>query len=151
MGKTCALTGHRDLPFDFDKKALCDALEKLILDGYDRFLGGMARGFDLVAFECLVHLKKKYPISFIACIPFAGQSNKMSLEERKLYKKVLDACDEKKVLFERYETGCFLVRDRYMVDRADLVFAYCTRETGGTAYTVDYAKRKGIRVVYLGR
>jgi len=49
MRKTCAITGHRDLSLNFDKNALYEELEKLIRDGCDRFLCGMAEGFDLTA------------------------------------------------------------------------------------------------------
>ena len=42
MKKTCAITGHRELPVDFDKNALYDELENLVREGCDEFLCGMA-------------------------------------------------------------------------------------------------------------
>ena len=36
-----------------------------------------------------------------------------------------------------------------MVDNADIVIAYCTRNSGGTAYTLGYAKEKGKEIRYL--
>lgn len=148
-GKTCALTGHRNLPLDFDENALSDRLEELILNGFDRFLCGMASGFDLSALRCLIRFKEKYAIELHACIPFAGQEAGFSKEDKKLYRNLLTWCKEKTVLYESYRDGCYLARDRYMVDHADAVFAYCTREKGGTAYTVRYAEKKGIPVYYL--
>ncbi len=149
--KVCALTGHRDLPPDFDRNALYDELEELIREGYDCFLCGMACGFDLTALDCLVELKQKYPIGLEACIPYEGQANGFPAEEKARYDRLLAFCDEKSVLYRGYDRGCFLGRDRYMVDKADLVLAYLTKNTGGTAYTVRYAKKKGVKVQFVGK
>lgn len=146
MSRICALTGHRELPKDFDENALEDALEDEILGGSDEFLCGMAAGFDLTALACLVRLKRKYPIRLVACVPFEGFDLKLPQAYRTLYHTLLPMCDEKVVLYRGYGNGCYLARDRYMVDRADRVFAYCTKEKGGTAFTVSYAKRNNIEV-----
>jgi len=147
--RTCALTGHRDLPDSFDRNALYDKLEELVKDGCDTFLCGMAVGFDLTALECLVHLKQKYKLFLEACIPFGGQESRYSEQEKERYRALIQWCDKKTVLFKGYRNGCFLVRDRYMVDCADCVFAYCTRATGGTAYTINYAREKGLEIFYF--
>ena len=147
--KSCALTGHRSLPRDFDSNGLYDGLEALIKEGYDRFLCGMAAGFDLLALDCLVSLRAKYRIQIEACVPFMGQENGFSLSEKKKYRELIPWCDVVRVLFPDYQNGCYLARNRYMVDRADLLFAYCTRENGGTAYTVKYAQNKGVEVRFL--
>lgn len=146
----CALTGHRDLPEAFDVNELYDLLEGVIREGYDTFYCGMARGFDLLALDCLVSLGRKYPLHLVACIPYEGQENSFSFETRKKYLSLLEWCDEKEVLFPAYRFGCYHARDRYMVDRADLVVAYCTRDSGGTAYTLRYAEKSGKEIRYLG-
>ena len=147
----CALTGHRDLPENFDVNKLYDLLEQTILDGYDTFYCGMARGFDLLALDCLVSLGRKYHLKLIACIPYIGQERSFPQEEKERYQKLLEWCDEKKVLNAYYFNGCCQIRDRYMVDEADLVVAYCTKDKGGTAYTVSYADKQGkeIRILEL--
>ena len=149
MGNTCALTGHRRLPANFDKVALYEALEAMIIRGCDRFLCGMARGFDLEALECLTRLRKKYPIALVACIPYRGQESGFPEREKEKYRALLKQCDERVYLSGEYSQGCLLARDRYMVDRADVLLAYCTRKTGGTAYTVRYAAEKGVAVENL--
>lgn len=147
--KKCALTGHRALPPGFDKNALYDALEELAAGGYTYFYCGMAEGFDLLSLECLAALKEKYGLFLEACIPFTGQETHFSRENRELYHKLLSRCDRRTELFPAYRGGCYLIRDRYMVDHADLLFAYCERETGGTAYTVRYAKAKGVETIFF--
>lgn len=149
MRSTCALTGHRELPENFNQNALLDELEKLVQNGCDTFLCGMAEGFDLCALDCLVYLKEKYKIFIEACVPFPEQDMYFSSAEKKKYRTLLAWCDKKTVLFDRYTKGCFLIRDRYMVDCCDFVFAYCEKTSGGAAYTVKYAESKNIPVVYL--
>ncbi len=147
--RTCALTGHRDLPSDFDKNALYDLFEDLLKRGCDCFLCGMAQGFDLAALGVLVDLKRKYRFTAEACIPYEGHERGFAPAEKRKLRELLPWCDRKTVLFGSYQKGCFLARDRYMVDCADAVVAYCRRETGGTAYTVRYAEKKGKEVIRL--
>ncbi len=42
-------------------------------------------------------------------------------------------------------------RNRYMIDKADLVIAYINHEWGGAYKTYSYAKRKGKRIINLGK
>ena len=144
----CALTGHRDLPASFNRRILFDELEDLIRKGCDTFFCGMAQGFDLTCLQLLIELKEHYPVYVEACVPFKGQENGFSFENRSLYRDLIKKCDHVTILFERYQNGCYLVRDRYMVDCSDFLFAYCTRSTGGTAYTVRYANSLNKKVVY---
>lgn len=147
--KICALTGHRELPVRYNVNAVYDALEKRIRGGCGRFRCGMARGFDLAALECLADLRQRYRFSIEACIPYAGHERGFSPEERGRYRVLLSWCDEKTVLFPAYTRGCFLARDRYMVDGADELLAYCVKESGGAAYTVRYAEKTGVPVVRI--
>ena len=147
--KTCALTGHRKLPVDFNENGLYDKLEEMVVSGYDTFLCGMAYGFDLTALKCLVALKRKYKFTIEACIPYAGHERSFSREDKKLYYELIEWCDNKTVMFDRYCNGCFLARDRYMVDCADRVLAYCHKRTGGSAYTVEYAFKMRKPVIFL--
>lgn len=149
MRRACALTGHREIMPDFDKNRLYDTLEEIIKKGCDTFFCGMAEGFDLIALECLKDLKSKYHIYIEACIPYEGQELHFQPVERKKYRELLLWCDKRTVMFPSYRKGCFLVRNRYMVDCADFLLAYCKKESGGTAYTVNYAKEQGKEVEFL--
>lgn len=149
MRRACALTGHRKILPDFDKNGLYDRLEELIKEGCDTFFCGMAEGFDLIALECLKDLKSKYHIYIEACIPYEGQELHFPPAERKKYRELLLWCDRRTVLFPSYRNGCFLIRNRYMVDCADFLLAYCKKTSGGSAYTVNYAKDQGKEVEFL--
>ena len=144
----CSLTGHRILPDHFNRRLLFDELESFIKDGCTTFFCGMAEGFDLLCLQFLIELKESYPIYVEACVPFKGQEKSFSRENRLLYSDLIQKCDKVTVLFERYKNGCFLVRDRYMVDCSDFLFAYCTKNEGGSAYTVRYAISANKQVIY---
>ncbi|MBO4452488.1 MAG: DUF2493 domain-containing protein [Clostridia bacterium] len=46
--------------------------------------------------------------------------------------------------YELYGKSAPLIRDKLIVDRADLVIAIWDGESGGTGYTISYAKRRGV-------
>ena len=141
--KTCAFTGHRELEQGFDPSVVKKEIENLIERGVDTFFNGMALGFDMLTAEIVLLLKKKYKhIRLIVCIPCLGQEKYYGVEDKKRYVKILSKADEKVCLSDGYYKGCMLARDRYMADRADVLFAYCRKNTGGTAYTLSYFKNK---------
>lgn len=150
--KSCVFTGHRGLGADFSEEALILAVEGVIARGVTDFYNGMAVGFDLAAAEVVLKLKKKYPqIRLIACIPCYNQEKHYDDKDKKRYAKLVKKADERVQLADEYYTGCMLVRDKYMVERADIMITYCKRNTGGTAYTVRHFKkvRPGREIIFL--
>ena len=135
--KTCAFTGHRSFYDGFSPRKLQREIKKLILAGVDTFYNGMAMGFDLLAAEKTLELKKKYPhIRLILCIPCYGQEKRFSEKDKGRYASIYKKADERVVLSEEYYRGCMQNRNRYMVERADVLIAYCIKDEGGAAYTV---------------
>ena len=135
--KTCVFTGHRELPLGFPKRKLKTTIEGLISLGVDTFLCGMAIGFDLLAAETVLSLKKNYPqIKLVACIPCICQEKYFSKTDQKRYTDAVKKADEQVILSDSYYRGCMQVRDKYMAERGDVMVAYCTKKEGGAAYTV---------------
>lgn len=135
--KSCVFTGHRILEDDFSKKRLKIVVQAAIEQGVDTFYNGVAMGFDLIAAEIVLSLKKKYShVKLIACIPCYNQEKNFSEKDKKRYAAVLKKADEKVLLSEEYYKGCMQARDKYMAERAELMIAYCKKATGGAAYTV---------------
>ena len=133
----CVFTGHRELGADFSKSKLKKEIESLIKDGVEVFYNGMAMGFDLIAAECVLSLKRKHShVKLVACIPCYGQERYFSDLDKRRYVKILKKADEKVTLAEHYYQGCMQQRDKYMVERADVMIAYCHKPKGGAAYTV---------------
>ena len=145
----CAVTGHRVLGKNFSAAKLEKALRSLAAEGIDTFYCGMALGFDALCCETLARLKEEFPFKIVACIPCADQSARYTAREKRRYEQLLSACDEKIVLHERYEQGCMFERNRYMVDRCSVLLAYLENDRGGTFYTVNYAKKREERIIFL--
>lgn len=140
--KSCAFTGHRVLDALFSVRKLKKEIKKLILAGVDTFYNGMAMGFDLLAAEKVLELKKKYPhIRLILCIPCYNQERNFSEKDKAVYAMIYKKADEKEVLSDHYYRGCMQNRNRYMVEHADVLIAHCNKEEGGAAYTVKYFKK----------
>lgn len=161
--KSCCFTGHRPakLPWGYDEEnAACAKLKdelsiwitKLIEFGVNKFYTGMAMGTDIWAAEIVLAMKKKYPdknINLIAAIPYEGQTNKWSEDWKKRYADILDQADEKVLLQKQYTRGCLHARNRYMVDNSSFIIAVFNGEEGGAKYTIDYAKKQGLRIKIL--
>ena len=143
--KSCAITGHRDLPKNLPREKLKADLRALIQEGVQYFYNGLAVGFDLLTAEILVELKVEFPnLHICGCIPFHGQERYFSAEDKRRYYRVLEECDDTVVFCAEYQKGCYFIRNDYMVEKADLLYAYCVSKTGGTAYTVrTFQKKKG--------
>ena len=150
MYKTCAFSGHRNLiDGDLDISLLDRVVLNLIKNGTTEFLCGMAIGFDLTAAESVISFKKDYDIKLTACIPCATHSERISVRSKQRYERILNCCDEVITLSDDYYKGCMLVRDRYMVDNSDVLVCYLRRKSGGTFYTVNYAKKSGKKIIEL--
>ena len=146
--KTCCFTGHRVLKKDFDEYKLKEVIDDVIKKGYDTFLIGMAKGFDLKCFETLLSYNSK-KIEIIACVPCENQSQGYTKEEKEKYNYFLKKANKIITLNEEYFNGCMQVRNRFMVDNSSLVIAYMYAERGGTKYTVNYAKKKEKEIIYI--
>jgi len=110
-GTTCCLTGHRpkSLPWGYNetkencvrfKEDLKTILIGAINFGLKTFLTGMAEGFDMIATELLIELRKEYPIEIIAVIPCFGQEKYWSNSQQIRYSNILKKCNECIVLYK---------------------------------------------------
>lgn len=87
-------------------------------------------------------------MTLTAAIPFRGQADRFSANDKMVYENLIASADEVLILSERYYTRCFLDRDEFMVGNASLLIAfYDGREKGGTYYTFKKANHLGIPVV----
>lgn len=48
---------------------------------------------------------------------------------------------------QEYTQGCMHKRNRHLVDNSSVCICYLTKESGGTAYIVKYAKERGLEVI----
>ena len=158
--KTCAFTGHRPekMPWGKDENGplgiefkfrLREALEYLIGQGYTDFLSGGARGFDMLAAEYMLNLRDRdrNRIRIISVLPFPGYTAAWAEEDRRRQEEIMRRSDKIVWVSPENRRGVYLERDRKLVDGSAYCICYCHRTTGGTAYTVRYARKQGIPVM----
>ena len=150
--KTCCFTGHRPDKMELGEKEIKPLLEKAIdesiADGYITFITGMAMGTDIWAAEIVLEKKKRNTALHLICaLPHQNFESRRSMTEKMRFNKIIKKADLVKEINNHYFTGCYQVRNEWMVDRSNLVIAVFNGQKSGTKNTVDYAKRKGIKVV----
>lgn len=151
--KTCCFTGHRQIPAedlsDLSVK-LRETLISYIEKGYTFFGAGGALGFDTLAAQEILNLKKQYPlIKLILVLPCKDQAVRWKANDREEYERIKQSADKVVYTSDHYYSGCMHKRNRHLVDNSSLCICYLTNPTGGTAYTVDYAQKKGCIVENL--
>ena len=62
------------------------------------------------------------------------------------FNKIIKKADFVKEINDHYFTGCYQVRNEWMVDRSNLVIAVFNGNKSGTKNTVDYAMKRHIKV-----
>ena len=163
--KTVAFSGHRTFKmngtgslFDVDgwqepatiSELLRETIGRLAADGYTDFLCGMAEGFDLMAGEAVLAVRREFPgIRLTAVIPFPGQAARFSGEVRETYDRVLAASDRTIVVCHKYSKDCFFRRNLLLVQWASILVCYYNGSSGGTQFTVKQALLSGTKVINL--
>ena len=148
--QTCCFTGHRHLPAGGEEAIWQRVQEHLIplLEQGVRYFGvGGALGFDTLVAEKLLELRGKYPqIRVILVLPFRGYQSRWTAAQQARAARIESRVD--KVVYCRGAPSCeaFLARDRRLVDGSTYCIGYCTRATGGTAYTLRYAEKQGLQI-----
>lgn len=148
--KTACFTGHRKIS-ESERTRIVDELkaivEKLINDGYSCFCAGGALGFDTLAAQTVLNLKKEYPeIKLILVLPCYTQTRGWNAENISIYNHIKSHADDVKYVSENYFNGCMQKRNRCLVDSSSVCICYLTKEIGGTFYTVNYAKKNELRI-----
>ena len=132
---TCCFTGHRELPIEKEGEIWQKTyirVQQLLKQGVKYFGVGGAIGFDTLAAEGMLQVKTLNPqVKIILVLPFKGY--------------------QKYWLPGQQERAAFLIRDRHLVDESAYCIGYCTRSTGGTAYTLRYAEKQGLKVWNIGK
>ena len=159
MGRV-SFTGYRPekLPFceGKDEKYLCfrrtlyKVIKRLAELGYTHFISGIAMGFDTWVAEDVLALKKEVPEVTLECaVPFPEQAAKWSREDKLRRERIIEKSDSVTLTSTQYTSSAYFKRNRYMVDNSDVVVACYDGKSGGTAYTVEYARKKAKTVIQI--
>lgn len=159
---SCCFSGHRPgkLPWGDDegdrrclalKERLWNEMEAAYERGYRHFICGMARGADFYFAEAVLALRQLHSDTVLeAARPCETQANSWPEADRRRYQAILDQCDLETLVQHHYDRGCMMRRNRYMVDRSSRIIAvYDGVPKGGTAQTLAYAMRQGLKTEIL--
>ena len=140
MMKTCTFFGHRD-GFGLDRETLRRTIEELIRQGIDTFYVGNQGQFDGAVYSCLKQLRTIFPHIRIWVVLAYLPTEKRESEDLSdaIYPEIEGP---PKFAIDR--------RNRWMLQRAEVVICYVCHITGGAYKFAKLAKRQGKKVINLG-
>ena len=152
---TCCFTGHRHISLnklEEIEKQTEKEIRFLIENKNVNFFGvGGAIGFDTLVSKILFRLKEtEFPhIRIILVYPFEGFTNRWTSKQKSDYEFLLSKYDKTVCISEKATKEAYLNRNRHLVDFSAYCIGYCTRDFGGSSYTLKYAKTKGLEVLNI--
>jgi uncharacterized phage-like protein YoqJ len=131
--------------------ALQKEVERQIKAGATVFRAGGALGFDTLAAMTVVRYRQIYPhIRLELILPCPTQADNWAENDRVLYQEILTFADSYRYVSQSYFDGVLQMRNRQLVEGADVCIAYLTHSSGsGTAYTSALAIQSGLEFVNL--
>lgn len=146
--------GHSKINTGWNKirAQLSVAVEKLIQEGAALFFSGGYGDFDWMAASVLHELKGRYPhIQSILVLAYLNREQDWDEERHEAWEEDLKLYDG--TVYPPLESVpkrlAIVRRNAWMVDEADVAAAYVCHSWGGAAKTLEYAQRKGKRIISL--
>ena len=153
IDRTACFTGHRNIPLTRRlriKKQLNEVVDTLVEQGVIYFGAGGALGFDTMAAQAVLSAKERHPqIKLILVLPCPTQAERWPERDKEIYEGIKDRADKIVYISDHHTRSCMFQRNRHLVDHSGTCIAYLTEEKGGTAYTVNYARTKGVNIINL--
>lgn len=146
---SASFSGHRTIPANLAAPlaaSIRQTVEGLAARGITRFCAGGAQGFDMLA--ALVVLETP-GVSLTLILPCREQTSRWQPADIDFYDDVLGRANEVIFTADSYSPGCYHLRNRRLVEESSVLVCYFTGKAGGTAYTVDYAKKKHLEIINL--
>ena len=151
----CCFTGHREItPAHVEPlAALLDrTLSTLTDSGVTTYRTGGAIGFDTMAALKVLERKERDPrIRLELFLPCRDQTTGWADFNLAAYHYILESADLVHVLHEKYRKGCMFERNRAMVQGSSFCIGYTTKDSGGSTYTLRYARSQGCRIINLAQ
>ena len=148
---TVAFFGHREIdnPFKIEER-LEEQIHKLLSEHeYVDFLVGRDGEFDQFASSAVLRVRKQYRndnSSLILVLPYARAEY---LNNEESYHDYYSGVEISYAASKAHPKAAIQIRNREMVDRADLILCCIEREKGGAWQTVQYAIKQEKTVINL--
>lgn len=100
-------------------------------------------------FFCSIASKKRYRddnSSLILVLPYDTAHYRDNQDGYENYYDDIEVCFDTS---KTHPKGAIQKRNRYMVDRADLIICYIDHESGGAYQTIQYAKKQGKEIINI--
>ena len=151
--RTACFTGHRKIPVQEIKgieKQLDKIIEKLYQKGVIFYGAGGSYGFDMLAEKAVIRARNKHKeIKLILVLPCKDQEKYWTENNKAAFAEIKNKADKIVYLSENYSKDCMHKRNRHLVNFSGYCVAYLNKNSGRTAYTVNYARQNGLEIVNL--
>lgn len=146
--QSCFFSGHRYIENrsvpelkHMTEKFCVELIEK---HGVKSFISGGALGYDTLAAETVIKLKRAHPhIALRLYLPCRDQSSLWRGAQTARWEKLLSAADCVRFIHDgKYFSGCMQARNAAMVQDAYFGIVYCVRRGSGTYSTIQKALEK---------
>ena len=145
---TVTFFGHRHLSNQFEIEERLDSILRDLINTkeYIEFLVGRDGEFDQLVSSAIIRAKEKYAygnVSHILVLPYERavyRDNKKSFEQ---YYDEVQICAESQAAYPKAAIG---IRNRAMIDRADLIISAIEHKYGGAYAAVCYAEKQVINL-----
>lgn len=148
---TVSFFGHRQLdkPFVIEEKLERIIRELLVTKEFVEFLVGRNGEFDQLVSSTVRRCKRTINddnSALILVLPYATAEYRNNEQSFHQYYDAVEICAESA---ESHFKGAHQVRNRWMVDRSDMVVFCVDHNSGGAYQTMQYAVRHGIKYINL--
>lgn len=111
---------------------------------------GGSYGFDMLAEKAVIRARNKHKeIKLILVLPCKNQKKYWTEDNKAAFAEIKNQANKIVYLSENYSKDCMHKRNRHLVNFSGYCIAYLNKNSGGTAYTVNYARQKGLEIVNL--
>lgn len=149
---TYVFSGHREVYHPCIAVRLATEIENLLqADNAFLFLSGGMGQFDSLGANAVRAAKRRHPeksITLALVLPY--MSNCLN-KNKEYYRFNYDQIIIPEELHTAYYKAAIQLRNRWMVDRSDIVIAYVCRDFGGALATVRYAQKQGKPIINLAK
>jgi len=148
---TVAFFGHRYIDNIMKTEALLEErIQKLIDENeYVVFLVGRNGDFDQCVSSSVLRVRKRYRNDNSALVLVLPYPTAEYLNNEESFHEYYTDVEISRAASVAHPKSALQIRNREMVDRADLVICYIERKTGGAWKTVHYAMQQGKNISNL--
>ena len=151
MEKTACFSGHRIISLEKLERVTqktAEAIQLLYASGVRTFKAGGALGYDTLAALTVLEFRKHHPdVRLVLELISPDQANSWNKEDKSTFELIKMLSDEIRYAADEYTTAAIFKRNRNLVDECSHCVCYLTKSSGGTAYTVKYAKSLSLEII----